>query len=493
MADNPSANFEMPVPFGVDADTGKFLDGVTPEAIEWLASSTAVEAKSPDSTKSVLESRADPSALAFAVSGDYDANDLSQVGWGIIFPANAQPGVKEALKPLLDLRQKQVTTGGTAPFKIYEGAEGYQPGMTARQWLAARGVSLNIVDPALGVPFFLLLVGTPDEIPFEFQYQLDIFWAVGRLQLAAPEDYAQYAKSIVAYETAAAVPNLRQLAVFAPEHEFDKATQMFNSMVAKPLVDGIPPWGKIGQRQKFGIVSYLADDAKKGALADILRGKAGGGPPALLLSGSHGMSFRADDARQPGMQGALVCSDWEGSGPINEKHWFAAQDVPADAKVQGLIHFFFACFGAGCPQFDNFNRMAAAPKQIAPKTMLARLPQALLAHKNGGALATLAHVDRAWAYSFVSDRGGAQLQGFRDVIGRLLRGDRVGQATDQFNVRWAALSTELSDSLQDKQLGKQVADAELASRWVARDDARNYIIFGDPAVRLRVEDMPELK
>ena len=137
--------------------------------------------------------------------------------------------------------------------------------------------------------------------------------------------------------------------------------------------------------------------------------------------------------------------------------------------------------------------MAAAPKQIAPQTMLSRLPQAMLAQKNGGALATLAHVDRAWAYSFVSDRGGAQLQGFRDVIGRMLRGDRVGQATDQFNVRWAALSTELSDSLQDRQLGRPVSDAELASRWVARDDARNYIIFGDPAVRLRVEDMPELK
>ena len=49
-------------------------------------------------------------------------------------------------------------------------------------------------------------------------------------------------------------------------------------------------------------------------------------------------------------------------------------------------------------------------------------------------LAVIGHVERAWGYSFISDRGGSQTQGFRDVIGRLLRGEpgddvrlRIGQ------------------------------------------------------------------
>jgi hypothetical protein len=75
------------------------------------------------------------------------------------------------------------------------------------------------------------------------------------------------------------------------------------------------------------------------------------------------------------------------------------------------------------------------------------------------------------------------------VIGRLLRGERIGQATDMFNIRWAAISTELSDLQNDIAKGENVLPRRLGNLWVARDDARNFMILGDPAVRLRVEDM----
>ena len=32
-------------------------------------------------------------------------------------------------------------------------------------------------------------------------------------------------------------------------------------------------------------------------------------------------------------------------------------------------------------------------------------------------------------------------------------------------------------------------DAEMAAIWVERNDAQNYVLLGDPAVRLRVEAM----
>jgi len=118
----------------------------------------------------------------------------------------------------------------------------------------------------------------------------------------------------------------------------------------------------------------------------------------------------------------------------------------------------------------------------------ARLPQRLLAK---GALAVLAHIDRAWAFSFQTDRGKPQVQDFRSVMELLLAGNRIGQATDDFNRRWSVLSAELSMLVEEQEAMGTTADtaARLGNRWVARDDARNYLILGDPAVRLRVDAM----
>lgn len=476
--------FEMPVPFGIVADTGHPLDEIDEPTLRSFSS------QGPDTSpdQAFLAAKADTSDQHFGVSGDVDANNLAESGWAVMFSAAVDQAIREAVQPLLDHRRAQV--GDESLFKIFEGPNGYQPGQTASKWLAGRNVRMDVVEPGLGVPFYLLIVGPPEEIPFEFQYGLDIYWAVGRLWFPTADEFRQYAASVVLYETMATVSASRQMAVFATQHDFDRATQLFCKQVANPIVSGTDSTPPIGRRQKFAVQSFIGDAATKSELNNVFSGAIPNGAPALLFSGSHGMVIRQDDPRQEEKQGAMVCQDWGGYGSIGEDAWFAASDLPANAKVHGMIHVLFACYGAGCPQFDNFSRAEKTPKPIAPKPMLSRLPQALLAHPNGGALAVLGHVERAWAFSFQSERGGPQIQGFRDVLGRVLRGDRLGQATDQFNTRWAALSTELADVLNDIQFNVDVPPQKLANMWVARDDARNYILFGDPAVRLRVQDMP---
>jgi hypothetical protein len=466
-------------PFGIAAESGRPLDDLSDESVRSMAG------LSPGPELLALQERMDDSSASFAVLGEVDPNDLGQSGWGIIFGIGVDQAVKEALQPLIDHRRAFAD-----PFVVYDGSNTVQPGEGAIPWLKRNGVSLQVVDPLKGVPFYLLIVAPPEVIPFEFQYLLDIYWAVGRLWFDTADEFRQYAESVVNYEKATSVPTSRNLAMFATEHDFDNATQLFMRNVALPMSQGegarpVP----LGMRQNFGLKTIFSERATKAALADLLGGRSDGEAPSLLFSGSHGMSFLPDDTRQNANQGAIVCQDWQGFGSITEAHWFSAVDVPAFAKVHGMMHVFFACHGGGCSDFDNFDRMNGNPKRIAPKPFFSKLPQKLLAHPNGGALAVLAHIERAWAYSFMEDRA-SQTQGFRDVIGRLLRGERIGQATDVFNTRWAALSVQLAETQLDLQRGADVSLKALGRMWVARDDARNFMILGDPAVRLRVEDLP---
>jgi hypothetical protein len=196
------------------------------------------------------------------------------------------------------------------------------------------------------------------------------------------------------------------------------------------------------------------------------------------------VKFKLEDPEQREKQGAILCQDWPGFGKVAPEQMFSAADIPAAAKVHGLVHFFFACYGGGCPRDDNFGlKNGQPPKQLVKEPIVGRLPQKLL---TSGALASIAHVDRAWAYSFQNSRSAPQIQDMRDVMVRVLQGQRVGQATDGFNMRWAVLSAELQES---QNAGQAVPPAILANRYVARNDARNYIVLGDPAVRLRVDEM----
>ena len=148
----------------------------------------------------------------------------------------------------------------------------------------------------------------------------------------------------------------------------------------------------------------------------------------------------------------------------------------------------FACYGAGTPQFDNYlDNTAAGPKEIAPRTFVSALTQRLLAC---GALAVIGHIERAWGYSIRPPKVGPQLLPFRNLISRVLSGEPVGHSTLDFSQRYATASVGLANLLAPHQAGaKQPGDASLVRTWIARNDAQNYVVLGDPAVKLREKNL----
>jgi hypothetical protein len=352
------------------------------------------------------------------------------------------------------------------------------------------------------VPYYLLVVGDPATIPYRFQYQLDVQYAVGRLDLDTAEDYAHYAESVVQSEKGLRLPP--QATFFGVANPDDRATQMSAEGLVQPLAEKLaslqPEWAAEAQKSgsqlpNWALEILTKEKATKANLSSLLESRQA---PALLFSASHGMAFPNGDARQLPHQGALLCQDWPGPTVWREAippdFYFAGDDLSSDANLLGTLAFFFACYGAGTPQVDEFapqlRKDQPEAQQIAPHDFVAALPRRMLSLPKGGALAVVGHVERAWGVSFFWGKSGPQLQVFQDCLQRLMKDNYpIGYAAEVFNNRYAEISSDLTAQLDEiRYKFLKPNDMELARLWTANNDARNYVVLGDPAVRLPTGD-----
>ena len=470
---------QLPVPLLVHAATGKAAPVLPDESLQHLSGDLPGAAR-----------RADDTTHLATDSSVGNPDDLTQAGWCIVFASDADPAIKAQLQPLIDLRRKQVNDDHL--FQVFAGNEsGVGPGQTAEDWAELRGVSLTArVDPTAGVPYYVLLIGHPDRISFEFQNLLKMQWAVGRLAFDDMEDYGRYARAVVQYEDPASVPVQRKnAAVWVTRNDGDIATAMLSGAICPNFVDSQKPLGSGSAKFTLDAFTYsTAKQATKQQLIDILRGNLPGGAPAVFFTGSHGVEYPLGDPAQRGKQGALLTQEWVRDSPAGPDNLFAAEDIPGDAKLQGTMAFLFACYSGGCPAENNYYFNPDGSKiPVAPVPMIAALPMALLAR---GALAVIAHVDMAFPYAFQDVTGTPQLQALRDPLTYLMSGRRAGYAADSLSDRWSRLCSQLIES------GARVAPdpnalspAARTVLTIARDDARNYIVLGDPAAQLRVKDL----
>lgn len=409
-----------------------------------------------------------------------NAKKLEETGWGVIFAPGMQK-LQSELRTLLDFRRDEVIQGGRSDY--YQEDFVYRPGETAKEFLLRHGVKPDASpDPDRGVPYYLLLVGDPEDLPYSFQFELDINYGVGRIHFQKPEHYRQYAKSVVAAETRPRFS--RQLGLFGVKNRDDPSTSQTAKGLIKPLASGLidPKLKEMGWK----VDKWVGAQATRDQLASLLGGKE---TPALLFTASHGLGFNPKDERQLDRQGGLLCQDWPGPmNPVLREHYFTGEDIADDAKVQGMMAFLYACHSAGTPDRDSYydRENMGAPRRIAHLPFVSRLCQRLLSHPNGGALAVIGHVDRSWTSSFAGTEKGEGADNYRNCLRRLLDGHRVGWAKEVFDNAYAKLSTDMNRQMQDQHNWGDQDQEAFAEAWLESNDARNFVVFGDPAVKLAV-------
>ena len=457
----------------------------------------------------------------FALADDYNPDDLEDVGWGMVLPELTpddhegrarQQQILEALEPLLALRRRQAGS-------MYCDDLWYTQGESPQEFLSRFGVNFGRVEPG-PLPYYILLCASPQEISFEFQYMLDIQFAVGRLYFDDVKSYRMYAEHMAGQEERE--PPAQRKATFFGVVNGDKVDDdpaTWNGVTH--LIEGLhdyyakkkacgndlaledeagQPIRRMPTRAHRALVEHWALDihTRSAATRERLLSLLGGeDKPAFLLVLAHGLDYKCDEPGLVKGQGALICNGWR-PGEMAFEHAVFGGQLDENRDLAGQIAFLFACHSAGTPRtrlaFPDPSEKTSgeppekklSPKQLAPHSLVARLPQRMLAL---GAQAVIGHIDNACDSSFRwfnprTRKFFTHTGEFRQLMNGVFRGARVGHAMCAFNERYAVLAAVFT-GLDDREAeGHDVSDREWAYTYRSYLDARNYILLGDPAARI---------
>lgn len=410
-----------------------------------------------------------------------DLGDPRQAGWSYLLSTSDRRAAewKEALLPLAEHR------GMPNPERplLFDGRDGG----SWPDWI------LDVFGPfQKHRPHYLLIIGGPDQVPFRLQSFLDSTAAVGRLDFGTPEELRAYVEKVLRLESADDPVVSRRGLVFATDHGWPDPTWLSRRYLAKPIEE------RMRDHHGLEVEALVAHKASGEALGEC----TGGVSPAVVFTAGHGQFVSVEDeVLRRRLNGAVVCQPGAGAQLLT------AEDIARhESFAEGAVFFQFACFGYGTPAESGFSHWfedigATLPVRNAEHDFVAALPRRLLAHPRGP-LAYVGHLDVACLHGFddpedplavemAGQRWHARLGPFVDAIDGLLAVQPVGLALAAMNKRFDLANAALSQYYDRSRADAAAAESpellsQLAHTFILRTDAQNYMVFGDPAVRLRI-------
>lgn len=456
-------------PFGVDAYTG--AEAVTARFADnygaWVLSAPSV---------------AEAQTLAPKPPDEADWAD-ERIGWGIILaePPGANPATlangDDAPEPIRELIKRRKG-------KVLR----YRSGSTFAAWTlrdyAGRGDLLNAASPPGSgprrLPMYLLIYGSPAEIPWHVQYTLNPVRYVGRLDLTgeALENYvgallAGWPRSAARYDAPV---------VWAVDHGDGDITTLMRTSIAAEL------FGALAGDSEITSPTYV-DGSVAGATGAALTDALAANQPALVITSSHGMTGPLENAdRMRETLGLPVDQDFD---------TITADAVLRSWQPDGAMWFAQACCSAGADNPSSysglFKRGDLLDKVLTGVAgvgaVVAPLPRALL----GAAQplrAFIGHVEPTFAWTLSFPPSGQQLTSDlrKTLYENLCLGQPVGLAMNDYYQAIGSFLLSLGAKTKAFEgaagpAAREALDMAVYFKVTAYDRA-NLVILGDPTAAI---------
>src|SRR5579863_6400511 len=116
-------NADMLVFNGINGASGEYLlPPMTPQQVSAIVQG---EQQDPEQLKELQWWYQRITQTTLGPKEGVDPKNLEEAGWGVIFASNSDPGVREALKELLDHRRAQATGKNERYYQEYSGVRSY--------------------------------------------------------------------------------------------------------------------------------------------------------------------------------------------------------------------------------------------------------------------------------------------------------------------------------------------------------------------------------
>lgn len=433
--------------------------------------------------------RPDERTLAPTAPPDWNAWQGDRVGWGLVV-ANPDGFSNQDLAngadlaadtPLQTLLEERRSKQGSVPVFHYDAGAGDGHGQVfLRNYAAGKDLDLTsdigLADDRL--PFYLLIYASPNDIPWDFQYLLQVRHAVGRIDPAMQGIEHYFTALTKKWETAGAA-SCRTL-TWAVDHGPDDITHLMRNVVAEKLHAKFRSDPDIADNAIFLDGTSVGADARGAALIAALESHQ----PGIVVTSSHGRTGPLNN------QQALVANL---GVPVDQDHRdLDLAGLFADWRPDGAIWIAQACCSAGScgpSQYaglfnpgteigDVLSAIAAAGNHIAP------LPQLLLGNEKP-ARAFFGHVEPTFNLTLQQPETGQPLTGplTKAFYDSMLQPLSVGRVLIDYRKVASTKHRQWQKLVRLKEQGENVTQRLLYARTTAID-IDSLVLIGDPTAML---------